>query len=246
MVGNIHSFFAGGTVDGPGIRFVIFMKGCPLRCMYCHNPDTWTMDNANVYEVSDVVKEALKYKGYYKNGGGVTVSGGEPLLQIDFIIELFKELKKNNIHTALDTSGVIFDKDNLELMNKFDELIKYTDLVLLDIKHIDNIEHIKLTGKPNINILEFAKYLSDNNVRTWIRHVLVPDITLNDEYLIKLKGFIDTLNNVEKIEVLAYHTMGIVKYKNLGIPYRLEGVRTPTKDEVRHAKYLLGVIKDVA
>jgi len=246
MEGKIHSFFAGGTVDGPGIRFVIFMKGCPLRCLYCHNPDTWSMDNANVYDVKYVLNEALKYRGYFRNGGGVTVSGGEPLLQIDFLIELFKEFKKNNIHTALDTSGVIFDKDNKDLLNKFDELIKYTDLVLLDLKHIDNDEHIKLTGRPNTNILDFAKYLSDNKIHTWIRHVLVPDITLNDEYLIKLKSFTDTLSNVDKIEVLPYHTMGIVKYQNLGIPYRLEGVRTPTKEEVRHAKYLLGVIKDVA
>ena len=246
MTGKIHSFFAGGTVDGPGIRFVIFMKGCPLRCLYCHNPDTWTMDHSQEFDLDYVVNEALKYKGYYKNGGGVTVSGGEPLLQIDFIIELFKRLKNENIHTALDTSGAVFDLNNKELLNKFDELIKYTDLFLLDIKHIDNNEHIKLTGKENKNILEFAKYLSDNNKKMWIRHVLVPGITLNDEYLIRLKKFIDTLNTVEKIEVLPYHTMGIVKYKNLGIPYRLDGVNPPTKDEVRHAKYLLGVIKDVA
>jgi len=246
MTGKIHSFFAGGTVDGPGIRFVIFMKGCPLRCLYCHNPDTWTMDNSQEFDLDYVVNEALKYKGYYKNGGGVTVSGGEPLLQIDFIINLFKRLKNDNIHTALDTSGAVFDLNNKELLNKFDELIKYTDLFLLDIKHIDNNEHIKLTGKENKNILEFAKYLSDNNKKMWIRHVLVPGITLNDEYLIRLKEFIDTLNTVEKIEVLPYHTMGIVKYKNLGIPYRLDGVNPPTKDEVRHAKYLLGVIKDVA
>ena len=246
MTGKIHSFFAGGTVDGPGIRFVIFMKGCPLRCLYCHNPDTWTMDNSQEFDLDYVVNEALKYKGYYKNGGGVTVSGGEPLLQIDFIINLFKRLKNDNIHTALDTSGAVFDLNNKELLNKFDELIKYTDLFLLDIKHIDNNEHIKLTGKENKNILEFAKYLSDNNKKMWIRHVLVPSITLNDEYLIRLKEFIDTLNTVEKIEVLPYHTMGIVKYKNLGIPYRLDGVNPPTKDEVKHAKYLLGVIKDVA
>lgn len=246
MVGKIHSFFAGGTVDGPGIRFVIFMKGCPLRCLYCHNPDTWTMDNAELHEAKDVVNDALRYKGYFKTGGGVTVSGGEPLMQIDFVIELFKLFKEQNVHTALDTSGIIFDKENKELMAKFDELIKYTDLVLLDIKHIDNNEHIKLTGKSNKNVLEFAKYLSDNRVHMWIRHVLVPNITLNDEYLIKTKEFIDTLDTVDKIEVLPYHTMGVVKYKNLGIPYRLEGVEPPTKDEVKHAKYLLGVIKDVA
>ena len=135
MIGKIHSFFAGGTVDGPGIRFVIFLKGCPLRCKYCHNPDTWTQDNALEYSVSDVTMQALKYKGYFENGGGVTVTGGEPLMQIDFVIELFKELKKKKIHTALDTSGIIFNEENENVMEKINELIKYTDLVLLDIKH---------------------------------------------------------------------------------------------------------------
>lgn len=246
MIGKIHSFFAGGTVDGPGIRYVIFVKGCPLRCMYCHNPDTWTFDNASEFSAEEIVKEALKYRGYFQTGGGVTITGGEPLMQIDFVIEVFKLLKKNKIHTALDTSGIIFDENNLELLNKFNELIKYTDLVLLDIKHIDDNEHIKLTGKSNKNVLSFAKYLSDNNVHMWIRHVLVPTITLNDEYLKRTKEFIDTLKTVDKVEVLPYHTMGIAKYKNLGIPYRLEGIEPPTKEEVRHAKYLLGVIKDVA
>ena len=243
MIGKIHSFFAGGTVDGPGIRFVIFLKGCPLRCMYCHNPDTWTQENALEYSVEEVVRDALKYRGYFANGGGVTVTGGEPLLQIDFLIELFKKLKAYNIHTACDTSGVVFDKNNPELMAKFDELLKYTDLFLLDIKHINNEEHIKLTGKPNKNILEFAHYLSDNGKHMWIRHVLVPGITLNDTYLKQTKEFIDSLQNVDKIEVLPYHTMGIVKYENLGIPYRLKGVEAPSKEEVRHAKEILGVIK---
>ena len=207
MIGKIHSFYAGGTVDGPGIRYVVFFKGCPLRCLYCHNPDTWTMDGASEYSADEIVNDALKYKGYFKTGGGVTISGGEPLLQIDFLIELLKKLKNHDIHTAVDTSGIIYDKDNLELKAKFDELIKYVDLFLLDIKHIDNEEHIKLTGKPNKNVLDFAKYLSDNNKHMWIRHVLVPSITLNDEYLNKTKEFIDTLNNVDKIEVLPYHTM---------------------------------------
>ena len=243
MKGKIHSFFAGGTVDGPGIRYVIFFKGCPLRCLYCHNPDTWTFDNALEYSVDEIVNDALKYKGYFENGGGVTVSGGEPLLQIDFLIELFKKLKRYNIHTACDTSGAVFDKDNVELMNKFDELIKYTDLFLLDIKHINNEEHIKLTGKPNENILDFARYLSKNNKHMWIRHVLVPTFTLDEKYLKETKEFIDTLNNVDKIEVLPYHTMGIVKYENLGIPYRLKGIDVPTKEDIKFAKEILGVKK---
>jgi len=244
--GKIHSFFAGGTVDGPGIRYVIFVKGCPLRCMYCHNPDTWTFDGAEEFEPEEIVKEAMKYKGYFATGGGVTITGGEPLMQIDFVTEVFKLLKKNKIHTALDTSGILFDINNKELLKKFDELIKYTDLVLLDIKHIDDDIHKKLTGMSNKNVLSFAKYLSDNNIHMWIRHVLLKDYTLNDEYLIKTKNFIDTLKTVDKIEVLPYHTMGVVKYKNLNIPYPLEGYSAPSKDEVRHAKYLLGVIKDVA
>ncbi len=243
MIGKIHSFYAGGTVDGPGIRYVVFFKGCPLRCLYCHNPDTWTMDGASEYSADEIVNDALKYKGYFKTGGGVTISGGEPLLQIDFLIELLKKLKNHDIHTAVDTSGIIYDKDNLELKAKFDELIKYVDLFLLDIKHIDNEEHIKLTGKPNKNVLDFAKYLSDNK-HMWIRHVLVPSITLNDEYLKRTKEFIDTLNNVDKIEVLPYHTMGIVKYENLNIPYRLKGVNPPTKEETKHAKMILGAIKN--
>ena len=246
MIGKIHSFFAGGTVDGPGIRYVIFVKGCPLRCKYCHNPDTWTQENALLYDTDQIVEEALRYKGYFATGGGVTVTGGEPLMQLDFIIELFKKFHEKKIHTSCDTSGIIFDRSDKALMAKFDELIKYVDLFLLDIKHINNEEHIKLTGKPNTNILDFARYLSENNKKMWIRHVLVPGITLNDEYLKQTRAFIDTLNTVEKIEVLPYHTMGIVKYQNLGIPYRLEGVEPPTKEEVRHAKYLLGVIKDVA
>lgn len=245
MKAKIHSFFAGGTVDGPGIRYVIFFKGCPLRCKYCHNPDTWTMDGASEYTVNEIVTQALKYKGYFATGGGVTVTGGEPLLQIDFLIELFKELKKHNIHTACDTSGITFNKDNPDTLNKFNELIKYTDLFLLDIKHIDANKHRDLTGLSNEKPLEFAKYLSDNNKTMWIRHVLVPTITLDDEYLSKTKDFIDTLKTVEKIEVLPYHTMGKVKYDNLGLNYPLDGINAPTKDEVKHAKIILGVIKNV-
>lgn len=242
MKAKIHSFFAGGTVDGPGIRFVIFFNGCPLRCKYCHNPDTWTMDGATSYTVDEIVNRVLKYKGYYANGGGVTVTGGEPLLQLDFVIELFKKLKANNIHTAIDTSGITFDS----LDSRYTELIKYTDLVLLDIKHIDAEKHIELTGKSNEKPLAFARFLSDNGIKIWIRHVLIPSITLIDDYLIRIKEFVDTLPTVEKIEVLPYHTMGITKYQNLGIKYPLEGIEAPTKEEIKHAKRLLGVIKDVA
>lgn len=233
--GKIHSFETFGTVDGPGTRFVIFLKGCPMRCKYCHNPDTWEQINAKEYTTDEIIQEILKYKKYYKNGG-VTVSGGEPLLQIDFVIELFQKLKQNNIHTAIDTSGYLFDKNNIKA---YENLLKYTDLFLLDIKHINEEKHIELTTKSNKSILEFAKFLSENNKETWIRHVVVPDITTDTDDLLKLKEFIDTLPNVSKIEVLPYHTMGVHKYKELGIEYKLKNVQTPKKEMVNEIRELL-------
>lgn len=244
MKGLVHSIETFGTVDGPGIRFVLFLKGCPLRCKYCHNPDTWTMDGAQELEVSDIVNRVLRYKGYYGDKGGITVSGGEPLVQMDFVIELFKELKKHNINTAVDTSGYMFNPDNPESVEKHKKLNEVTDLFLLDIKHIDSKEHIELTKVDNKNTLAYAKFLSDNNKDMWIRHVVVPGITLNDDYLFRLKEFIDTLKTVKKIDVLPYHTMGEVKYKNLGIEYPLKGVRTPSKEEIINVKKILGVIKN--
>lgn len=234
-MGLVHSFETFTTVDGPGIRFILFLSNCPLRCKYCHNPDTWACKGKE-YSVDDIVNEILKYKNYYKNGG-VTISGGEPLLQIDFVIEIFKKLKKYNMHTAIDTSGSTFNENQIE---KFDELNKYTDLYLLDIKEIDEKKHIELTGKSNKNILEFAQYLSKNNKKVWIRHVIVPTINLDKEDLIKTKEFIDTLNNVERVDVLPYHTLGVHKYKDLGLKYSLEGVRTPTSEEIKFAKEILG------
>ena len=234
-MGLVHSFETFTTVDGPGIRFILFLSNCPLRCKYCHNPDTWACKGKE-YSVDDIVNEILKYKNYYKNGG-VTISGGEPLLQIDFVIEIFKKLKKYNMHTAIDTSGITFNVNQIE---KFDELNKYTDLYLLDIKEIDEKKHIELTGKSNKNILEFAQYLSKNNKKVWIRHVIVPTINLDKEDLIKTKEFIDTLNNVERVDVLPYHTLGVHKYKDLGLKYPLEGVITPTSEEIKFAKEILG------
>lgn len=234
-MGLVHSFETFTTVDGPGIRFILFLSNCPLRCKYCHNPDTWACKGKE-YSVDDIVNEILKYKNYYKNGG-VTISGGEPLLQIDFVIEIFKKLKKYNMHTAIDTSGSTFNVNQIE---KFDELNKYTDLYLLDIKEIDEKKHIELTGKSNKNILEFAQYLSKNNKKVWIRHVIVPTINLDEDDLIKTREFIDTLNNVERVDVLPYHTLGVHKYKELGLKYPLEGVRTPTSEEIKFAKEILG------
>ena len=244
MLGKIHSFESFGTVDGPGIRYVIFFKGCPLRCKYCHNPDTWSSEGAKEYDADTIVNQALRYKSYFGENGGITLTGGEPLVQIDFVIELLKKFKAKGIHTAIDTSGYMFNPNNEESVSKHKELIKYTDLFLLDIKHINNDEHFKLTKVKNDNTLAFARFLSDNKKAMWIRHVLVPGITLNENYLQELKAFIDTLDTVEKIEVLPYHTLGKVKYKNLGIDYPLEDVLPPTKEEVISAKKILGVIND--
>lgn len=240
MTGYIHSFESFGTVDGPGIRFVVFMQGCLMRCKYCHNPDTWQTGGGRSFTAEEVAQTALKYKSYFNGGGGVTVSGGEPLLQAEFVCELFSILKKAGVHTALDTSGIVFNRANTDA---FDKLLSVTDLVLLDIKHVDDAEHKKLTAHSNSNVLEFAKYLSEAGKPVWIRHVLVPGITDNDEYLHRLAEFISTLKTVERVEVLPYHTMGEVKYEMLGREYPLKGVQPPTKERVQNAKRILGIIK---
>ena len=234
IFGNIHSIETCGTVDGPGVRFVVFLQGCLMRCKYCHNPDTWGVGINKKLSVSEILKKYDSVKEFCK--GGITVTGGEPLLQIDFVMELFKAAKEKNIHTALDTSGVTFTPNHTE---KFDELIKYTDLVLLDIKHIDNEEHKKLTGHSNENILEFAKYLSDKQTPVWIRHVVVPEITYNEECLAKLGQFLKTLNNVQALDVLQYHNMARGKYKELGIDYPLEGTEPLTKEQAIKARDII-------
>lgn len=236
MTGRIHSFESFGTVDGPGIRFVVFMQGCPMRCLYCHNPDTWGGGGKN-FSAEEVAQNALKYKSYFTGGGGVTVSGGEPLLQAEFVCELFEILKSRGVHTALDTSGILFNPDE---PHGFDDLLSVTDLVMLDIKHIDDGEHEKLTSHSNKNVLAFAKYLSDTGKPVWIRHVLVPGITDNDEYLDRLAAFISTLKTVGKVEVLPYHNMGEVKYEKLGLDYPLKGVEPPKRERVENARRILG------
>ena len=240
MQGFVHSFESFGTVDGPGIRFVVFMQGCPMRCLYCHNPDSQAINAGKVYSPREVATEALKYKNYIKSGG-VTVSGGEPLLQIEFVTELFKILKEHGIHTALDTSGVTFNPKDEKSVERHAELLKYTDLVLLDIKHIDDSGHKKLTNHSNRNILEFARYLSETGKDMWIRHVLVTGITDNDAYLNKLAEFIKTLKTVKKVEVLPYHSMGEAKYKNLGMDYPLKGMTPPTEERIENAKRILKI-----
>lgn len=232
--GNIHSIETCGTVDGPGIRFVVFTQGCPMRCLYCHNPDSWNTNTNKKMSVSEILSQYESVKEFCK--GGITVTGGEPLLQTEFITELFKSAKEKNIHTALDTSGILFTPDDTR---KFDELMKYTDLVLLDIKHIIDDEHIKLTTHSNKNILAFAKYLSDINKPVWIRHVVVPGLNYKEEYLTKLGNFLGTLNNIKALDVLPYHDMAVPKYENLGIEYKLKGVPPLTKEEAINARNII-------
>ena len=239
MTGRIHSFESFGTVDGPGIRFVIFLQGCPLRCQYCHNPDTWERSGGKEYTVDEVVARALRYKNYFGDKGGVTVSGGEPLVQIDFVTELFKRFKENGVHTCVDTSGITFNPDSIESVQKHEKLLEVADLFLLDIKHIDDEACKRLTGHSNAHTLAFAKFLSDRQKPIWIRQVLVPGITDAEESLQRTRAFIDTLASVEKVEALPYHTMGEVKYEKLGIDYPLKGVSTPTKERVQCAKQIL-------
>ncbi len=229
MSGKIHSLETFGTVDGPGTRYVVFLQGCPMRCLYCHNPDTWATSGGKTIEVAEIIENFERGRAFYKEGG-ITVTGGEPLLQIDFVIELFIEAKKHKIHTCIDTSGIVYNPDNEAVMKKLDTLFQYTDLVMLDIKHIDPEEHKKLTAQPNDNILKFAQYLSDKGINTWIRHVVVPTITDNDDYLFKLGYFIGGLKTVSVLDVLPYHTMGKAKYENLGIPYPLDGIDAMDKD----------------
>ena len=232
IYGNIHSLESCGTVDGPGIRFVVFTQGCPMRCQYCHNPDTWAIEENKKISVKEILDEYDGVKEFLRNGG-LTVTGGEPLLQLDFVTELFKQAKEKNIHTALDTSGILFNRKNTK---KIDELLKYTDLVLLDIKHIDDIEHKKLTGISNMNILDFAKYLSEKDMPVWLRHVVIPQITYNEKYLKELGKFLSTLKNIKALDILPYHNMAIPKYENLGIDYPLKDIPPLTKEEAIKAR----------
>ena len=238
LKGYVHSLESFGSVDGPGVRYIIFLTGCAMRCQFCHNPDTWDMKKGTLYTTDELLEKAMKYRSYWKNDGGITVSGGEPLLQIDFLTELFRKAKANGIHTTLDTSGNPFTRED-PFFSKFNELMKYTDLVMLDIKHIDDEQHKILTGCTNKNILDLARYLSDIKKPVWIRHVLVPERSDYDEYLIKLDEFIQTLDNVQKVEVLPYHTLGAYKWDELGYEYKLKGIDPPSVERVENANKLL-------
>ncbi len=240
MKGFIHSFETFGAVDGPSIRFVLFTSGCKLRCKYCHNPDTWREGVGEVYTAEQIVEIVKKYKNYYCPDGGVTVSGGEPLLQLDFITELFERLKDEGINTCIDTSGNPFDKRDEELVKKFDRLIKVTDLVLLDVKEIDDEKHILLTGKSNKNTLDFLEYLDEKGTEVWIRYVLVPNLTDDETDLKKLARYLKTKKCVTRTDVLPYHGYGESKYEKLGIDYSLKGVKPPARESVEKALKILG------
>ncbi|MBQ2938219.1 MAG: pyruvate formate lyase-activating protein [Clostridia bacterium] len=232
---KVHSIESFGTVDGPGIRFVLFLQGCHLKCKYCHNRDTWDINGGKYKSLEDIFEKIIKYKNYIYPNGGVTVTGGEPLLQVKFLIELFEKLKKENIHTCIDTSGMVTLTDEIKY------LLSLTDLVLLDIKHINTEKCKDLVGFNNEKELNFAKYLSDNNIHMWIRQVLIPDYTDDEKDLLKLKNFISTLKTVDKIEILPYHDIGKYKWKQLGINYELENVRPANNDDINKAKKILGI-----
>ena len=238
-LGYVHSIETFGSVDGPGIRFVVFMQGCRLRCAFCHNPDTWNIGGGTPYTAQELIDQAVDYQAYWGDEGGITVSGGEPLLQIDFILELFKLAKEKGIHTAIDSCGGPFTREE-PFFSVYDELMQYTDLVLMDIKHINNEFHKKYTMAENTNILEMARDLAERDIPMWIRHVLVPEHSDFDEDLEALSDFIQSLGSaVKNVEVLPYHKLGVYKYKELGIPYRLEGIAPPTKDRVENANRIL-------
>ncbi len=234
----VHSIESFGSVDGPGIRFIIFLSGCKMRCRYCHNPDTWTMKSDDMRSADELLQQAIRFRAYWGKEGGITVSGGEALLQIDFMLELFEKAKALGINTCLDTAAQPFTREE-PFFSKFTKLMSLTDLVLLDLKHIDNQEHKKLTGWENNNVLDCARYLSQIQTPVWIRHVLVPNITDNDTYLHDLRDFIKTLHNVKRIEVLPYHSMGAYKWQKLGLNYTLDHVDSPTRDRVENAEKIL-------
>ena len=238
LQGYIHQIESFGSVDGPGVRFIIFFAGCPFRCLYCHNPDSWDMTRGKLYTADELLDEAESCRDFWGKKGGITVSGGEPLAQIDFLLELLTKAKERGINTCIDTAGGPFRKDG-EWFAKFQKLMEVTDILLVDIKHINEEEHKKLVGRTGRNVREMLACLDEIKKPVWIRHVLVPGITDNDEYLAQTRDFIRTLGNVERVEVLPYHGLAITKYKDLGIPYPLENTESPTQERVENARKIL-------
>ncbi len=251
-LGHVNKLESFGSVDGPGIRFVVFLQGCPMRCLFCHNPETWkfskpgeTNDGIMHLTAEDLLAKAIRYKTFWGKDGGITVSGGEPLMQMDFLTEFFTLAKAQGVHTCVDTSGVNFTRADKDAANfeKFQKLLAVTDLLLVDIKHIDPAVHRKLTGHDNANIIDFFRYLDEIHKPIWIRHVLVPGISDHDEDLIKTRDFIRTLNNVKRVDVLPYHAFALGKYTELGIDYALKDTQSPTADRVANAKRILETAK---
>ena len=238
MKGRIHSTESFGSVDGPGVRFIIFFQGCPMRCRYCHNADTWSFDGGEEATADELLDKAERYRAYWGNKGGITVSGGEPLAQPDFLTELLKKAKQRGINTCVDTSGQPFSRRE-PFFSKFIELCGVCDLFLVDIKHIDSAEHCSLTKHGNENILDMLRFLSEIKKPVWIRHVLVPGVTDDDGYLRRTRRFIDTLPNVERVEVLPYHSMGEYKWQELGLEYSLKGTEPPTAERIENARKIL-------
>lgn len=232
IYGNINSIETMGLVDGPGIRFVVFLQGCNLRCAYCHNPETWQKEKlCQKYTPKELIAKILRYKNYYGKAGGVTFSGGEPLLQTDFLLECLKLCKKNNIHTAIDTAGVGY--------GEYKEILKYTDLIILDIKAVDKEEYKKLTGQSIDYFNEFVRQVQQSGNKLWIRQVIVPTINDNEKNILALKDYVKKLKNVEKVELLPYRTIGVSKYKELKIPYRLENIEDMSDVEIKKWQALL-------
>lgn len=238
MQGRVHSVESFGSADGPGVRYLVFLQGCAMRCQYCHNPDTWSMDGGTLMEPDQILDTAERYRSYWGPDGGITVSGGEALLQLDFLVELFQKAHERGINTCLDTALQPFRRTQ-PWFGKFQQLMRSCDLVLADIKHIDPERHRQLTGHDNANILDALRWLSDVGVPVWIRHVLVPGITDDDAYLRRTREFIQTLHNVQRVEVLPYHTLGVYKWDQLGLSYALRDTQPPTPERVVHAERIL-------
>ncbi|MBQ1868418.1 pyruvate formate-lyase-activating protein [Selenomonas sp.] len=238
--GRVNAVESFGSVDGPGLRYIFFLQGCPLRCQYCHNPETWPGTGGMEMTADEALRKAMRYKSYWKNGGGITVSGGEPLLQAEFVTALFTLAKEQGISTCIDTSGAVFSREE-PVFSRLTALLAVTDTVLLDIKHIDMSKHRDLTGQDNTQILDFAKYLAEIHKPVWIRHVLVPGITDDEESLAQLSAFVAGLGNVQRFEVLPYHRLAVHKYEELGIDYPLVDVPEPTKEMAARAEEILRV-----
>lgn len=240
--GRINKIETFGSVDGPGVRFVVFLQGCPMRCLFCHNPETWDFkgDDCGAFDISaeDLLQKALRYKNYWGTDGGITVSGGEPLMQMDFLIDFFELAKNHNVHTCIDTSGVNFVRDE-PYLSKFKRLMNSTDLLLVDLKIIDPEQHKKITGHGIEHNMDMFHYLDEIHKPIWIRHVLVPGYSDNDEFLYCTKEFISHLGNVEKVEVLPYHSLALAKYQQMGLDYALKDTKSPSPERIANAKRIL-------